>query len=59
MTHCCAIDRMLLTTQYSTSPDGKKKKITENASGMNSIIFACTGSVGCGFSLVVTYIDTA
>ena len=24
--HCCAIERMLLTSQYSTSPAGKKKK---------------------------------
>ncbi len=50
---------MLLTTQYSTRPDGKKKNTTENAIGMNSIILACTGSVGCGLSLVVMNIDTA
>ena len=34
--HCCAIDRQLFTTQYSTRPAGKKKNITENAIGMIS-----------------------
>ena len=35
MNHCCAIDRMLFVSQYSTRPAGKKKNITENTSGMN------------------------
>ena len=29
--YCCAIDRMLFVSQYSTNPAGKKKNITENA----------------------------
>ena len=40
MTHCCAMDRMLLTTQYSTSPAGKKKNMTEKMIGMNIITLA-------------------
>ena len=46
--HCCAIDRMLFTTQYSTRPAGKKKNITENTSGMIVMTLACTGSGGVG-----------
>jgi hypothetical protein len=42
---------MLLTSQYSTSPDGKKMNSTENAIGMICITFACTGSlIGVGES---------
>ena len=59
ITHCCAIDRMLFTTQYSTRPDGKKKNMTENISGIHIIILACIGSAGCGFSLVVMNIEIA
>src|SRR5471032_212698 len=59
ITYCWAIDSTLFTTQYSTRPDGKKKNMTENASGMNNIIFACIGSAGAGFSLVVMYIEIA
>ena len=29
MNHCCVSDRMLLTTQDSTRPAGKKKNLTE------------------------------
>jgi hypothetical protein len=50
MNHCCAIDRMLFVSQYSTRPAGKKKNITEKASGMNHISLACIGSGGVGFS---------
>src|SRR3982750_1993325 len=50
ITHCCAIDRMLFVSQYSTSPAGKKKNMTENTSGMIHIIFAWTGSGGVGLS---------
>ena len=52
MCHCCAIDRTLFTSQYSTSPAGKKKKNTLKAIGMIFITFACTGSGGSGFSRV-------
>src|SRR5687768_1389644 len=48
--HCCAIERMLLVSQYSTSPEGKKKNITEKASGIIHISLACIGSGGVGFS---------
>jgi hypothetical protein len=32
--HCCAIDKMLLTTQYKTNPAGKKKNMMEKMIGM-------------------------
>ena len=38
--YCCAIDRMLFVSQYSTRPAGNTKNITENTSGMIHIIFA-------------------
>ena len=41
---------MLLTSQYSTRPAGKKKKNTLNAIGMIFMTFACTGSGGSGLS---------
>ena len=44
MCHCWKICSELLTSQYSTSPDGKKMNMTENAIGMICITFACTGS---------------
>ena len=50
--YCWVIDRMLFVSQYSTRPAGKKKNITENASGMIHIILACTGSGGVGLSQV-------
>src|SRR5262245_17275823 len=56
--YCWAIDRMLLTSQYSTRPAGKKKNITLKASGMIHIILACTGSGGVGFSQVWTSDDS-
>ena len=46
--YCCAIDNRLLTTQYKTRPDGKKKKVMEKTMGKNIIIFACIGSGGGG-----------
>src|SRR4051812_30294733 len=52
ISHCCAIDRTLFVIQYSTRPAGKKKNITEKASGMIHIILACIGSGGTGFSAV-------
>ncbi len=52
ITHCWAIDRMLLVNQYSTKPAGKKKNITLNTSGMIHIILACIGSGGAGLSAV-------
>ena len=58
MTHCWAIDRMLLVSQYSTRPAGKKKNITLNTSGMIHIILACIGSGGCGFSAVCSMLLT-
>ena len=50
---------MLLTTQYKTNPDGKKKNITEKAIGMNVMSFACKGSGGVGFSFVWINIEMA
>ncbi len=52
MSHCCAMDKMLLVIQYKTKPAGKKKNMTENASGMNHINLACSGSGGAGLSAV-------
>ena len=46
--YCWAIDSKLLTTQYSTNPDGKKKNVIEKAIGKNIISFACMGSGGGG-----------
>ena len=57
MTHCCAIDKMLLVIQYSTKPAGKKKNITLKMSGMNHINLACIGSGGAGFSAVCSKVD--
>ncbi len=57
MTHCCAIDKMLLVIQYSTKPDGKKKNITLKMSGMNHINLACIGSGGAGFRAVCSKVD--
>ena len=42
----------LFVIQYSTSPDGKKKNMTENTSGMIHISLACMGSGGKGLSAV-------
>src|SRR5690606_6603010 len=52
MYHCCAIDRVLLTTQYSTRPDGKKNIMPPNTRGMIIMTLACMGSGGVGFSLI-------
>ena len=57
MTHCWAIDKMLLVIQYSTKPDGKKKNITLKMRGMNHIILACIGSGGAGLSAVCYMVD--
>ena len=55
--HCCAIESTLFTSQYRTSPAGKKKKKMLNAIGMIFITFACTGSGGSGFNLVWIIIE--
>ena len=56
MCHCWKICSELLTSQYSTRPDGKKMNITENAIGMICITFACTGSeIGVGDSFTCRY----
>ena len=52
ISHCCAMDKTLLVIQYNTKPAGKKKNMTEKASGMYHIILACKGSGGVGFSAV-------
>ena len=56
MSHCCAMDKMLLVIQYNTRPEGKKKNITENANGMNHINLACNGSGGAGLSAVCSMV---
>ena len=48
--HCCAIDSKLLTTQYKTSPEGKKAKNAVKIIGSICITFACIGSGGAGLS---------
>ena len=50
MTHCWLIDRVLLTTQYNTSPAGKKANMAVNTTGNIIIILACIGSGGAGLS---------
>ena len=50
--HCWAMDKMLFTSQYSTNPDGKKKKKTLKAMGILFINLACIGSGGVGFNQV-------
>ena len=57
MTHCWAIDRILLMTQYRTNPAGNHKKKKVKATGIYFIIFACIGSGGVGFNDVWMYID--
>ncbi len=52
MLHCCRMDSVLLTHQYSTRPAGKKNIIPPKTSGMTIITLACTGSGGVGFSLI-------
>src|SRR5690606_36930006 len=50
MYHCCAIDRMLLTTQYSTRPAGNHRKKKVKITGSIFITLACIGSGGVGLS---------
>src|SRR5690606_33997046 len=50
--HCCAIDKVLLTHQYSTRPAGKKNIIPPKTSGMIIMTLAWMGSGGVGFSLI-------
>ena len=57
MTHCWAIDKMLLVIQYNTKPEGKKKNITLKTSGMIHISLACIGSGGAGLSAVCSMVD--
>ena len=45
---CCAIVRMLFTSQYKANPEGKLMNMTVNTSGMNIIIRCCAGSPACG-----------
>ena len=40
ITHCCAMDSTLLTTQYNTSPAGKKAKNMVKTNGSAIIILA-------------------
>jgi hypothetical protein len=42
------MERILLTSQYKTSPDGKFIKMKVKKMGMNIIILACAGSPGGG-----------
>ncbi len=39
ITHCCAIDSILFTTQYNTKPDGKNAKNTVKTMGNIDITF--------------------
>ena len=48
---CWAIERILLVTQYNTSPDGNQRKNTVNTIGSICIILAWIGSAGGGLSL--------
>src|SRR5690606_761378 len=50
--HCCAIDRMLLTTQYSTRPDGNHRNMIVNTKGSAIMTLAWIGSGGAGLSLI-------
>ena len=40
MCHCCAIDKVLLTTQYKTKPDGNHKNMKVNTIGIAIITLA-------------------
>src|SRR5437867_970919 len=42
--YCCPIPRRLFTNQYSTSPEGKLRKIQVNMIGMTYIMRLCAGS---------------
>src|ERR1700761_4817990 len=57
--HCCAIDKMVFVTQYSTNPAGKNANMNDMTRGMNMKTFACTGSADGGFSLYCTNMATA
>src|SRR5690606_13028236 len=50
MYHCWAMDRMLLTTQYSTRPAGNHRKKKVKMIGSSFITRACMGSGGVGLS---------
>ena len=56
--HCWAIDRQLLTTQYSTSPEGNHRNMKVKMIGIAIITFAWMGSGGVGLSFICTIIDT-
>ena len=43
--YCCAIEKILLTSQYSTSPDGKVMKKIVKITGKYLNTFSCMGSV--------------
>src|SRR5581483_6920662 len=55
--HCCAMDRILFTSQYRTRPEGKKKKKTLKATGMIFMTLAWTGSGGVEFIQLCTIIE--
>ena len=57
MDHCCAMDNRLFVTQYSTSPDGKKKNMKAKLKGINHISLACVGSLGLGLSQTCNRLD--
>src|SRR3990167_4839722 len=50
MYHCWAIDKTLLTTQYSTRPAGNQRKKKAKMIGISFSTLACIGSGGVGLS---------
>ena len=42
------MDRMLLTSQYTTRPEGKLRNRAVKTMGRNIMIFCCVGSVAGG-----------
>ena len=55
MTHCCAIVKILLIVQYTTSPEGNGANMIVKNIGKNIKIFACIGSGGVGFNFCCKY----
>ena len=45
---CCAMDRMLLTSQYTTRPEGKFRNMAVKIKGRNIMIFCWVGSEAGG-----------
>ena len=50
MNHCWAIDKILFTDQYKTSPAAKPANTNVNTKGSKANILACVGSAGAGFN---------